>query len=667
MYYNRQSRLLFLILIFIVMFFGCAIKLFNLQVVNGEELRKVSEDKLYMSMSIKAPRGDIVDRYGKKFATNKTGYSLQIEKTSATKKEFAEMVFNLIKLLEKEIEFTDQLPVTYDKPFKFTIDRNSEKEWKKKYGLDVNLTAEETVLKLADIYEVSEYYTNEEKRRVCGLIFDMRLRGFSIYNPYTIAEDVSANVVAVVKENSDLLNGAKIVESSVRVYPNGTLAAHTLGSVGVIYQEEYEKLKDKNYSMDAIIGKQGVELAFEDYLKGTDGIKGFEQTIDGLSDVVTSMPAEKGDNVYLTIDYRVQNAMEKSLEQTIKNIQQSVSDCNAGSAVCIDVNSGEILGIASYPSYVPSEYNKKYNELIKNPANPVWNRAIGGAYEPGSTFKMVTGIGALEEGIIGPYDTILDEGVYKYYNDYRPQCMEWKYGKTHGYVDIAKALEKSCNYYFFDVGRLLGIEKLIEYERKFGFGEKTGIEIGGEVSGVIASPEYRKKMGGTWNPGDILQASIGQSDNLITPIQLANYVATIANGGTLYQPHLLKYVKDSETGDIIKEQKPVVKSEIKLKTETVDAIKRGMRRVADEGTASSVFSDFFIEVAGKTGTAEVSRGSNNGIFVAFAPYDNPQIAIAVVIEHGTGGYLAAPVAKAVFEEYFGEKVIDDLYEVKKLK
>ena len=174
-------------------------------------------------------------------------------------------------------------------------------------------------------------------------------------------------------------------------------------------------------------------------------------------------------------------------------------------------------------------------------------------------------------------------------------------------------------------------------------------------------------MGGTWNPGDILQASIGQSDNLITPIQLANYVATIANGGTLYQPHLLKYVKDSETGDIIKEQKPVVKSEIKLKTETVDAIKRGMRRVADEGTASSVFSDFFIEVAGKTGTAEVSRGSNNGIFVAFAPYDNPQIAIAVVIEHGTGGYLAAPVAKAVFEEYFGEKVIDDLYEVKKLK
>lgn len=665
MYYNRQTRLLFLILIFIIMFVGCAIKLFNLQVVNGEELRKVSEDKLYMSMSIKAPRGDIVDRYGKKLATSKTGYSLRIEKTSATKKEFAEMIFNLIKLLENEIEFTDQLPISYDKPFEFTITEH--KEWKKKYGLDENLTAEETILKLADIYDVSEYYTNHEKRKVCGLIFDMKLRGFSIYNPYTIADDVSANIVAVVKENSALLDGAKIVESSVRVYPNETLAAHTLGSVGVIYQDEYEKLKGKDYSMDAIIGKQGIELAFEDYLKGRDGIKGFEQTLDGLSDVVTSRPAEKGDNVYLTIDYDVQSAMENALEQTINNIQQSVGDCNAGSAVCIDVNSGEILSIASYPSYIPSEYNKKYNELIKNPANPVWNRAIGGAYEPGSTFKMLTGIAALEEGIIGPYDTILDEGVYKYFNDYRPQCMEWKYGKTHGYVDMAKALEKSCNYYFFDIGRKLGIEKLNEYGEKFGFGKKTGIEIGGEVSGVIASPEFRKKMGGTWHPGDILQASIGQSDNLITPIQLANYVATIANGGTLYKPHLLKYVKDSETGDVIKEQKPVITDKVELKDSTVDAIKRGMRRVADEGTASSVFSDFFIEVAGKTGTAEVSRGSNNGIFVAFAPYDNPQIAVAVVIEHGTGGYLAAPVAKAVFEEYFGEKIVDDIYEVKKLK
>ena len=667
MYYNRQSRLLILFLIFILMFIGCAIKLVNLQVVNGEELRKVSEDKLYMSMSIKAPRGDIVDRYGKKLATSKIGYSLQIEDTAETKAEFAETIHKLIKLVEKDIEIPDKLPLDTVAPFNFTLSEKEAIEWKKEYGIDEALTGEETLNKIGEIYKVGKYCTQAEKRKICGMIFDMKLRGFSIYNPYTLAEDVSANVVAIVKENGAYLNGVKIVESSVRVYPHETLAAHTLGSVGVIYQEEYEKLKDKNYSMDAIIGKQGVELAFEEYLKGNDGIKGFEQTLDGLSNVVTSKQAEKGDNVYLTIDYNVQKAVEDALKNTITNLQQSVSDCNAGSAVCIDVNSGEILAIASYPSYVPSDYNKKYNELIKNPANPVWNRAIGGAYEPGSTFKMLTGIASIEEGIIGPYDVILDEGVYKYYNDYRPQCMEWKNGKTHGYVDMAKALEHSCNYYFFDIGRRLGIDKLVEYGKKFGFGEKTGIEIGGEVSGVIASPEYRKKIKGNWNPGDVLQASIGQSDNLMTPIQLANYVATIANGGTRYKPHLLKYVKDSETGELIKEQSKNVVEKIQLDEETIKVIKQGMKRVADEGTASSVFGDFFIEVGGKTGTAEVSKGSNNGIFVAFAPYDEPKIAVAVIIEHGTGGYLAAPVAKAAFEEYFGEKNIEDSYKVKVLK
>lgn len=670
MRYNREGRLIFIFVIFACMFIACAIKLFNLQVVNGESLRKVSEDKLYMSMSIKAPRGDILDRYGKKLATNKTGYTLQIQNSYDTKREFSTTIFNLIKLTENELVFTDKLPISYNEPFEFVFDENSEFDeisWKKEYGLSEELNATQTIDKLCKIYDVDEYYTAEMKRKVCGMIFDMKLRGFSIYNPYTVAEDISAEVVAIVKENSNSLKGVTVVEAALRTYPEGELAAHTLGSVGIIYKEEYEKLKGQNYSMDAVIGKQGIELAFEKYLKGSDGIKGFEQTLDGLSDVVTSVPAQRGSNVYLTIDHNIQVAMEKALESTIKNIRQSVPDCDAGSAVCIDVNSGEILGIASYPGYIPSEYNKKYNDLIQNPANPVFNRAIGGAYEPGSTFKMLTGIAAIEEGVIGINDTILDEGVYKYYNDYRPQCMEWKYGKTHGYVDITKALEKSCNYYFFDVGRKLGIEKINEYQGKFGFGKKTGIEIGGESSGMIASPKNREKAGGTWHPGDTLQASIGQSDNLMTPIQLANYVATIANGGTRYKPHLLKYVKNPENGTILTKSKPEIIEKLDIDPKTISAIKKGMRKVAEDGTASSVFADFFVDVAGKTGTAEVSKGSNNGIFVAFAPYDEPKIAIAVVVEHGTGGYLAAPVAKAVFEKYFTVNDIKDSYDIKILK
>lgn len=669
MNYNRESRLLVIFIIFSAMFAACVLKLINLQVINGKKLRQVSEDKLYTTMRIKAPRGDITDRYGKKLATNKLGFSLQLEKTSDSKEEFSEVVYNLYKLTEKEIDYTDNLPVSDKEPFKFIFkNKEEEKEWKDSYGIAHELNGKQTIEKLSEIYGVNKYYPTDVKRKVCGIIYETKLRGFSIYNPYTVADDVSANVVAVVKENSSSLKGVRITDSSVRVYPYGNLAAHSLGNVGVIYQEEYEKLKNEDYAMDAVIGKQGIEYAFEKYLKGVDGIQGFEQTLDGLSDIVTSKSAKKGNNVYLTIDYNVQKRMEDALEETIKNINRSVPDCTAGSAVCIDVSNGEIVAIASYPSYDPSQYNKKYNELIKDPSNPVWNRSIGGAYEPGSTFKMLTGIAALEEGIIGADDTILDEGVYKYYKDYRPQCMEWKYGKTHGYVDLAKALEKSCNYYFYDVGRKLGIEKLTEYEKKFGFGSKTGIEIGGESAGRIASVENREKEGGVWHPGDTLQAAIGQSENLITPIQLANYIATIANGGKRYKPHLLKCIKNSETGEIIKEGKAEVIENMNISEETLNAVKKGMRRVTDEGgTASSVFSDFFINVAGKTGTAEVSKGSNNGIFVAFAPYESPKLAIAVVIEHGTGGYLAAPVAKAVFEEYFKDKEIEDKYATKVLK
>ncbi len=673
MNYNKSARGLLISAISIILLLLCIFRLSNLQLVNGSNLRKVSEEKLYMSMTIKAPRGNILDRHGEVLAGNKTCYNLQIQDTGASKKEFSETLYQMYKLVGNHVEFSDSLPITEDTPFSFTFvddKKNSAKQqlnkWFDKYNLDP-MNAQQTVEKLCEVYGINENYTPEEKRILCGLIYDMKLRGFSLYNPYTLQEDISAEAIAIIKENSSLLPGIVVVEATIRYYPNDTLCAHVLGNVGVIYQEEYEKLKDENYSMDATIGKQGIELSYEKYLKGTDGIKGFEQTLSGLSDVITSKPAKQGNNVFLTIDKDVQQVMEKSLAETIGIINHGyASDCTSGSAVCIDVNSGEIIAIASYPSYNPSEYNKKYNELIKNPGNPVWNRAIGGAYEPGSTFKMLTAIAAIEEGVISTNDVILDNGVYKYYKDYQPQCMEWKYGKTHGYVDVRKALQESCNYYFFDVGRKLGIENLNRYQEKFGFGKTTGIEINGEVSGQIASPENKENRGETWHPGDTLQASIGQSDNLFTPIQLASYVATIANGGTRYQPHLVKYVKRSADGELIEEKKPIAIDELDISDSTLKAVKEGMQKVAEEGTASNVFQDFFIKVAGKTGTAEVSKGSNNGIFVAFAPYDKPQIAIAIVIEHGTGGYLAAPVAKAVFEEYFKSSSFDDLLTVKTL-
>lgn len=671
-YYNKQARTIFMILIVCVLFFLCIIRLVNLQIVNGESYRKVSEAKLYTSMTIKAPRGNIVDRYGEILATNRSGFSVEIKYTGLTRKELSSMLYELVQVLNhEEVEFTYSLPITKEKPyeFEFNVDENAEEKimkWLDSNNFDSGTSAPEVIEKLYNAYKIDSSYSEADKRLICDIIYDMKQKGFSSFNPYILLDDVDAEIVAVVKENSAKFSGVEIAEANVRTYPNGTMLSHVLGNVGIIYQEEYEKLKSKNYSMDALIGKQGIELAYEEYLKGEDGIQGFEQTIEGSENIVTSVPAQQGDNVMLTIDKDLQQVTEKALADTIETIRQSVPDCNAGSVVCLDVNNGDVLSIASYPSYLPSDYNKKYNQLIKDPANPVWNRAIGGAYEPGSTFKMLTSIAALEENVVKPEDLIYDEGKYKYYNDYQPTCMKWKTGDTHGYVDVVTALQESCNYYFFDVGRRLGIEKLDEYAEKFGFGELTGIEIAGEVKGQVASPENKEKRGVKWNPGDTLQASIGQSDNLITPIQLASYVATIANGGTRYQPHILKMIKDSETGDVVKKSDVTVVDKIDIKEENLNAVKLGMKKVAEEGTASNVFDGFFVEVGGKTGTAEVSKGSNNGIFVAFAPYDNPQIAVAIVIEHGTGGYLAAPIAKAMFTEYFTNQEISDLYTVNEL-
>ena len=469
--------------------------------------------------------------------------------------------------------------------------------------------------------------------------------------------------VAVLKESSLDFPSVNVVQQQVRYYPNNNLAAHILGTVGIIYREEYEALKGKGYSLDAVIGKQGVEHTFEDYLRGTDGLRSITRDLDGKEHIVEKKQPIPGNQISLTLDLNVQSVMEQKLEETILRIQANEApDCNAGAAVCLDVNSGEILAIASYPSYNPANFNKSYDTLLKQNGNPLWNRALAGTYEPGSTFKMLTAIAALEEGVITPEDEILDEGVYKYYDDYQPVCLEWRYGKTHGMVNTELALQESCNYYFYEVGRRLGIRSLVQYAEMFGLGSVTGVEIGGEASGTIASPESKKKRNETWYDGDTLQAAIGQSDNLFTPIQLASYTATIANGGTRYRPHLLKTVKNSTDGTIIMHVTPTVEEKISLSGNTISAVKNGMKKVTEEGTAKSAFENFEISVGGKTGTAEVTNGSSNGIFVAFAPFDKPEIAIAIVLEHGGHGASAAPIARAVFEAYFENQKVKDLYQ-----
>lgn len=666
---NDTSRAYVLLFIAGIMCLLCVLKLFQLQIIEGKRYREEAEQKKYLTMTVEAPRGEILDRYGNVLVGNRTCFSVQIKPSGLSSDERADVIARVIRLIDKEGgTVRDSLPITKEAPFSFTMTgkgaKKRLKEWKAEYGIDPNATAQEAILFLADKYDVKPGLSLDLKRKTVGVIYEIRLRGYSEENPYTIASDVSMNTVAIVKENNWEYPSIVVAQEQIRYYPNQELAAHILGNVGLIYQEEYEKLKDEGYSMDAIIGKQGIEYTYESDLRGFDGMRSVARMSGEGEQIVESREPIPGNEVLLTLDVEVQSVMEKTLKATIESAQQSgYTDCNAGSAVCLDVNSGEILAITSYPGFNPAEYNAKYEEFLNNPANPLWNRALAGTYSPGSTFKPLTAIAALEEDKIEADDLIEDKGKYTYYKDYQPSCLEWRNtGEGHGYVNTALALQDSCNYYFFEVGRRLGIDSLADYAKRFGLGQITGIEIGGEAEGLVASREAREANDGIWYAGDTLQAAIGQSDNLFTPIQMANYTATIANGGTRYRPHLLKAVKKTGTGEILRQTSIEVVDKIDISDENLNAVKNGMKKVTEEGTAKSAFKDFEIAVGGKTGTAEVLNGSSNGIFIAFAPFDKPEIAIAIVLDHGGHGSTAAPIARAVFETYFENQKVSDTYE-----
>lgn len=680
---EKAKNRYFIISIFVVIIGLIFIyRLLQLQIVHGQEYKDQSERRLLKSVAIKPPRGEIFDRYGRPLATNRMGFSVQIHKTDISQQKFNDILLNVIKIIETNGDsYVDTLPISLSSPFEFkfsdadeAIRKQKEQKWKKNKKLDENLTAAQVIEKLRERYKISNEYSEAEIRKVVGVRYEMSTRGFGANTPFTIATDVSRNTVMQIEERHLDLPGINIITEPIRYYVNGELAAHILGRVGIIYEEEYKELKDKGYGMNDILGKEGMEKILEKYLKGKDGRRSIEQNVEGkLTQVLSNTPPVPGNNAMLTIDVELQKVAEQSLRNTIeiirenakKEIQKDPSkrnigeDANSGAVVAMDVNTGAILALASYPTYDPARFNENYRQLSTDPLKPMFNRAISGAYPPASTFKMLTAVAALEEGIITPETRIKDEGVYTYYQKDGPICWLYqrKYGyRTHGYENVSDALRDSCNYFFYDVGRRLTIEKLYKYGKKFGLGEYTGIELQGESKGIFAGPEYKKLVSKEqWWPGETLSASIGQM-HIFTPIQLASYVSTLANGGKRYKAHLIKRVKTYDEGRVILEKEPEIISEVKIKPRNLQAVLEGMRSVTQEdGTASHVFKDFPIQVAGKTGTAELGagQGSNNGVFVGFAPYDNPKIAVVVLIEHGKSGGNTAPVARDIFAAYLG--------------
>ena len=647
-------------------------RLYDMQVINGEGYKNLSNQRVSANIIEKAPRGEITDRNGKALVTNRRGYSLRLQKVGLSDDSFNSMLISLFSIFDEDgYMLSDSLPISLYEPYEFAFqDATAQKKWFEENSFDEKNTSPYDVLNYYKERYKSENYSGIELRRLIGLRYDIRKSGFSINNPYILATDVPITIVSKVKERSDEFQGITVTQDYFREYTSGKLAAHILGRVGKIYKEEYADLKEKGYSLNDLVGKQGIEKICEDYLRGENGTKSaFYGKDKELLKGETEKEAITGDYVVLTIDSELQRIAEESLERNIKQIAASGSadgrerhgeDAKAGAAVVIDVNTGEVLAAATYPTYSPETFSADYADLLQDEAKPLWNRAISGTYTPGSTFKPLTAIAALSTGAITATEQINCEGVYTFYEDYQPKCWIWtEQHLTHGPLNVSQAIVESCNYFFYETGRRTGIDAISEYAKKFGLGEKTGIELTEEVKGNVSSPEYKKTLykdekEQKWVAGDTIQTAIGQSYSSFTPVSLANYVATIANGGNRYKVHIIKSVRQSKDGAVVYEEKPTVVKKVDVSEDILRTVKNGMLGVTDEGSAKQIFAGYPINVGGKTGTAQVSKkSSNNALFVSFAPFDKPEIAVAVVIEQGYRGANAAYVARDIYDEYFG--------------
>lgn len=654
--------------------------LFNLQIVNGENYREQSEKRMLRTKNITAPRGEIYDRNGVILATNKLSYDVELYKVRVSTKEQNDGILRLVEILnENSDKVYSTFPVNDDlNGFNFE-NTEEEQKWKKEMKLDSTLTFDQVIDKYIEKYELQDYSDNRLNQiKMIEIKYEANLNGYSLFNSATIAKDISQKSVAKIGEEKYKIYGISIVSVPKRYYPNGNLLSHTIGYVSKISSTEYEKEKEEGYSVNSVVGKAGIEQSFEKYLKGKDGvIKEETDTLGNVSSQTETTEAKSGDNVTLTIDYRLQKVAEESLLNAINGLQNGTlvgkkfSDANAGAVVVLDVDSGEVLASASYPTYdinslIGGISLKDWNALQNNSLHPMLNRVVSGTYSPGSTFKMLVGMAGLMNGKITVDEKYYDPGIYPY--GYHPKC--WLYTDrhmTHGWINIEGAIKGSCNCYFYEVGRRIGISEIVKYAKLFGLGQKTGIELSGEVAGTIAGADDKSEDGlkSPWYLGDTLSAAIGQSGSSYTPIQLANYIATIANGGKLNKVSLIKSVDNEVAGtseslaDINKYTSEYTgvnfeEKDLNINSEYIDAIKKGMLSVTSEtgGTSYIVFKNSDIQVAGKTGTAQVPNGNNNGIFVGFAPYDNPKIAVVAVIEHGGEGTYTANVVKPIMEEYF---------------
>ena len=686
----KPGRVAALALIFFLVISVYLVFLYKLQIIEGERYYNQANELIKETRTVTAARGNILDRYGRILVSNKEAYNIKIDITKLFASEDPNsVILDLVEMVRGYgDDYTDDLPITLEPPFEYDpdmteIQRTMLEAYFKDKGdaLPANPTAVELMAYMRTRYEIDNSYSSEEMRLIAGVRYSINVRYAINTADYVFVQDASMGLIASIMENK--LTGIEVSRAYVRNY-NTEYAPHILGYVGLMTQEEFEKYSLLEYANDAYVGKDGIEYAFETDLHGKDGEVEETRNASGtiLSTVYTKEP-EPGNHIYLTIDSVLQEQTERILGSGIEYMRRNRAteraegiargdydpemkdEITGGAAVVVNVKTGEPLAIASYPTYDVSTIIEKYAELLKTPNAPLFNRALMGAYAPGSAFKPCTAISCLTEKIMDTETKVKCEGVFTRYaaEGYSPECWIWQQGYTHPEEDVVGALRDSCNYFFYTWGNEIGVDRLGEYAHKLGLGSKTGIELVETLGNMSNRANHSDYTGTEWRIGDTLQAAIGQSDSIFSPLQLAEYCAAIANGGTRHSASILKAIRNYDYSDKIYERKDEVMAVIDSPDYNWDAIHKGMHEVLNSPWNATNYLEWITckwTCAGKTGTAQKGEGiTNDGIFICYGPYRDPEIAICIVVERGGGGANTQFMAREIIDVYINIRSYSD--------
>lgn len=689
---KRRDHLLRYIGLGAIFICGCLIfiaRLVSIQIAGQDYYTETTGEKTYTrTLTIQAQRGEIFDRNGVALVTNSYTYDLYLDAGSLSRDNEkrnalildtltkAEQLGGAGKTVQPENPFVqkdgswelvaDYMDTVYGRRLTklmtgLNFKQNEDGTWK---DTDIGQVRDALLYRYGLVDEDGKsLYSEESSEKLFALRLDMEMHNFSESEPYKLLEDVDVKLLSALYEGS--VRGLYVKCEAKREYAFPGYASHILGRLGRIQEKDAEYYTEQGYSLDATVGTSGVEKAFEEYLHGTDGeLTVVEDKYGNVVDQYVSREPVAGQNVYLTIDINLQMDAEKALANNIQLIVENAEakddelvgeDARSGALTAISAKTGEVRALASYPTYNLATFDEDYKSLTENEDSPLFNRALEGTYAPGSTFKPGIAAAALQEGIITPTSEIKDEGQYTYYDDFQPSCWIYaaRYGyQTHGYVNVSQAIQVSCNYFFYEMGRRLTITTMNKYCARYGLGQATGIELA-EKTGVLAGPAEREAEGRNWYDGDSLAAAIGQSDNLFNPLQISVYISTLLNGGNRLGAHILYQLRDFD-GNITYQSEPKVVDSIELSDTVVSTVRYAMKDVTENGSAARVFSDFPISMGGKTGTAQVSKtSSDNAVFTAFAPFDDTDIVATCIIEHGANGTDAGFAVRDLFNSYFG--------------